>query len=108
MNDDITYSIQVDGNTFVDFTVEVEQLPGPDYDFIANDIRLIGIDDQGMDFEIDMRNYTHDQQAKMIEEANDAIDNFFSDNAERLLAKHADPEFLEELDKASEYDTYLH
>jgi hypothetical protein len=103
-----TYTTQVNSEVFVDFSVEVLELDGPDYDFEVNDMKLVCIDEEGFEKDFIMSSIPYEAQQSLMDQVDEAINNFLSDNAEKLLSKHADPEFLEKLDKASEYDTYLH
>ena len=102
----ISYSVQVTDNVFADFTVEVVELAGPDYDFDVQDIQLIHIDDTGTETGLNMNTLSHDEQSTIMRDVNDAIDGFLADNADKLLAKHADPAFLALLDGAQ--PGYLH
>lgn len=102
----ISYSVQVTDNVFADFTVEVVELAGPDYDFEVNDIQLVAIDPSGTEMGLDMSTLSHNEQEQIMINVNDAIDGFLADNADRLLAKHADPNFLALLDGAQ--PGYLH
>lgn len=102
----ISYSVQVTDNVFADFTVEVIELAGPDYDFDVQDIQLIHIDDIGTETGLDMSTLSHDEQETIMRDVNEAIDGFLADNADKLLAKHADPNFLALLDGAQ--PGYLH
>jgi hypothetical protein len=102
----ISYSVQITEDVYADFTVEVIELDGPDYDFDVNDIQLIHVDIEGSETVLDMSTLSHDEQAIIMRDTNEAIDDFLSDNADNLLAKHADPNFLALLDGAQ--PGYLH
>lgn len=93
----ISYTVQVSSHVYADFTVEVVELAGPDYDFDVQDIQLVHVTDDGTETALDMSTLSHNEQEVVMTNVNDAIDQFLSDNADRLLAKHADPNFLERL-----------
>jgi hypothetical protein len=106
---DNKYTTEVSPNIYVDFTIEVIELDGPDYNFEANDIQLIITDEEGFETPFELSSLDHDGQQSLIQTANDAIDAYISDNSEKLLERHADPEFLQRLDAANEYNVpYLH
>lgn len=102
----ISYSVQVTDNVFADFTVQVIELDGPDYDFDVQDVQLLHIDGTGTETSLDMSTLDHDEQETIMRDVNEAIDGFLSDNSDKLLAKHADPNFLALLDGAQ--PGYLH
>ena len=102
----ISYSVQVTDNVFADFTVEVVELAGPDYDFDVDNIQLVHIDPSGTETGLDMSTLSHDEQATIMRYVNEAIGDFLSENADKLLNKHADPNFLALLDGA--HPGYLH
>ncbi len=99
----ISYSVQVSGSVYADFTVEVVELAGPDYDFDVQDIQLVHVDDAGTETSLDMSTLSHEEQATITRDMNEAINDFLSDNADKLLNKHADPNFLERLNGNTGY-----
>lgn len=101
----ISYSVQVSGHVYADFTVEVVELAGPDYDFDVQDIQLLHVDSDGSESLLDMRTLSHDEQETILRDANEAINDFLNENSDKLLAKHADPNFLAAL---SGQTGYLH
>lgn len=94
----ISYNVQVSDSVFADFNVEVIELAGPDYDFDVSNVMLMLVDDVGNETILDLHTLSHDEQSTLLQDTNDAIDNFLSDNSGQLLAKHADPNFLARLD----------